>query len=283
MSRMKKQTEHILSVLDDIAAGNLGRRAIAHGDKTTNEICYKINQIAQSYESRISQAAKTERATKQLMTSLSHDVRTPLTTLIGYLDAIMDNVVEGEERERYIASARVKAYTLKAYTDDLFEWFKLNSDERAYSFEMSDIGELTRNVLSDWIPQLERAGISYGVEIPDDEINVKLDISAFTRILNNLIQNAVQHSEGTYVGIAIRPDDENVQIEIFDNGKGISANDLPHIFDRLYKADEARTVSSSGLGLSIVYELVKAQNGTMIAQSVPDEKTSFIINMKKAR
>lgn len=283
INSIKKQSLQILSVLDDIDTGNLGRRVVAHGEEVTNEICYKINKIAQTYQNQLSQAAKIEMTNRQLMTSLSHDVRTPLTTLIGYLDAIQDNVVAGAERKQYIETARTKAYALKGYTDNLFEWFKLNSKERKYCFEIVDLCEISRNVLSDWIPKLETIKFSYHADIPDFDIFANIDIDAYHRILNNLIQNAVEHSGGSTVGIAIKIVDDNVQIEVFDDGKGIAQSDLPYVFDRLYKADKARTSHSTGLGLSIVDELVKALDGAIKVDSVPNVKTVFTINMRKAR
>lgn len=283
LGRIKKQSLQIHSVLDDIEAGNLGRRVVAHGDKITDDICYKINHIAQTYESQLSHVAKMEMANQQLMTSLSHDVRTPLTTLIGYLDAIQDHIVSGKEREEYIETARTKAYVLKKYIDELFEWFKINSGEQDYHFKTVDLGELSRNIMADWIPQLEKMGVSYSIDIPEFDIRASIDIDAYNRILNNLIQNAVEHSGGSHIGIAVRINDENIQIELYDDGKGIGSDHIPHIFERLYKADEARTTNGSGLGLFIVYELVKALNATIVVESIANEKTSFMLNMKKAR
>lgn len=281
--QIKNQSVQIIAALDDAGAGNVGRRVLAHGEKITDEICYKINHLVQTHEEQLSRMEKTERANQQLMTSLSHDVRTPLTTLIGYLDAIQDNVVVGRVREEYIHSAHAKAYTLKGYTDDLFEWFKLASGERQYEFEKADVGELSRRVLADWIPRLEEEGFSYSSDITSVETLASVDIAAYYRILNNLIQNAVEHSGGSHIGIAIDSDDSHICIRVCDDGKGIESQHLPHIFERLYKGDDARTNSGSGLGLSIVSELVRALNATIAVECTPAETTVFTLRMEKAR
>jgi len=278
----KKKEKQILYILDDIQKGNLKRRLLAEGNDDTAEICYKINEIVRYYEEQLAQMNATEQINKQIMTSLAHDVRTPLTTLIGYLGAIADGTVTGIEKEQYIKTAQAKAYALKNYTDDLFEWFKINSNEKSYAFEIVDINELSRSIISDWIVQFEMANLNYNVNIADDELKVSLDNSAYHRILNNLIHNAVKHSNGSYISIAITDSGSIVQVAVSDNGKGILPKDLPHIFERLYKCDDARPIGSSGLGLSIVYELVKAHGGSVSVESKPNIETTFLINMKKA-
>ena len=101
------------------------------------------------------------------MTSLSHDVRTPLTTLIGYLDAAHKGIVNGKERDDYIETARRKAHDLKEYIDVLFDWFKLGSNEFSMNISTVDLTELTRNILIDWIPIFEDAQIDFVADIPE--------------------------------------------------------------------------------------------------------------------
>ena len=118
-----------------------------------------------SYESRLSIVRQTEETNRQLMTSLSHDVRTPLTTLIGYLDAAHKGLVTGKDRDDYIETARRKAHDLKEYIDVLFDWFKLNSDEFALEIQPVEAAELTRNILIDWIPIFEDKQVDYDIDI----------------------------------------------------------------------------------------------------------------------
>ena len=147
-----------------------------------------------SYESRLSIVRQTEETNRQLMTSLSHDVRTPLTTLIGYLDAAHKGLVTGKDRDDYIETARRKAHDLKEYIDVLFDWFKLNSNEFALEIQSVEAAELTRNILIDWIPIFEDKQVDYDIDIPEQPVRVRLDMDSYMRIVNNLIQNVIAHS-----------------------------------------------------------------------------------------
>lgn len=274
---IRRTAGHILTVLEDIEKGNANRRVFLHGKGTLSEIGYKINTLAEAHQGQIADLEKSEQAHKRLLTSLSHDVRTPLTSLLGYLDALHAKVVTGDEEEHYIEIARNKAYDLKNLVDILFEWFKLDSKERTFHYEKTDINEYTRSLIIDWIPVFEQKGIELEVAIADDECTVALDRDAYARIMNNLIQNVVIHSGGNRLRIEIAPDEGAVFIKVSDNGSGVPEAKLPYLFDRLYKCDDARSERGSGLGLSIVKELVTAHKGTVSVTSVPDERTTFTV------
>ncbi len=123
--KTKTQISEMLDALADIKNGNGNRRILANTHDIVAPLAYEINNIVLSYENQLSIFHQTEEANKRLMTSLSHDVRTPLTTLIGYLDAAYKGVVTGKERDDYIRIARRKSHDLKDYIDVLFDWFKL--------------------------------------------------------------------------------------------------------------------------------------------------------------
>ncbi len=175
------------------------------------------------------------------MTSLSHDVRTPLTTLIGYLDAIQKGIVSGKERDDYLEVACRKSHELKEYIDVLFDWFKLGSNEYAMNITNVDLTELTRKILICWIPILEDAQIDFVIDIPEQPFWVKADADGYTRILNNLIQNVISHSHGDKIEIALSEQEGKIKILVSDNGVGMDKEDLKHIFERLYKCDKGRT------------------------------------------
>lgn len=215
------------------------------------------------------------------MTGLSHDVKTPLTSLVGYLEAIQEKVVTWEEKEEYIGIALDKAHHLKDFVEDLFEWVKLDAKEQKFQFEKYDLNELSRDILADWITTLEDRKIGYEISIPETESVLRLDRNAYARILNNLLQNTLVHSEASKVTVKISENDRQAQIIVQDNGKGIPQKDLPHIFERLYQCDESRTAGGNGLGLSIVKELVTIQSGEIKTQCPPDGGTKFIILFPK--
>lgn len=275
--RVKTQINGMLDALEDIKAGNGNRRILSATDEFTASIAYEVNDIVSSYEKELSSFRQAEEVNKQLMTSLSHDVRTPLTTLIGYLDAAHKGIVTGKDKDEYVEIARRKAHDLKEYIDVLFDWFKLNSDEFVLLIDPVEAVELTRNILIDWIPIFEDKQIDYSIDIPEQPFRVRLDPDAYMRVLNNLIQNVIVHSHADKINISLSNQDGNMKIVVADNGVGIEKDDLKHIFERLYKCDKGRSEKGSGLGLSIVHQLVEKMNGTITAESTPGNGTMFAL------
>lgn len=280
--QIKKKIQGTLNVLAEIKQGNGNRRVLAATSELTAPIAYEINDIVALYEKELASLRRAEEANKQLMTSLSHDVRTPLTTLIGYLDAVHKGVVTGREKDEYTEIARRRAYDLKEYIDALFDWFKLNSDEFMLKPEVVEAAELTRNLLIDWIPVLEDKQIAYNLEIPDQPIRVRLDTDAYGRILNNLVQNVVAHSQATEIGISVSRQDREMALLVWDNGVGMEKKDLQHIFERLYKCDQGRSEKGSGLGLAITHQLVEKMGGTITAASMPGKGATFAVRFPLA-
>ncbi|MBZ4665677.1 HAMP domain-containing sensor histidine kinase [Mahella sp.] len=282
LCRVREQLSIINDALEDIKKGNLNRRILARKNDLTKMICYNINEIAAGDQAQLVRLKQSEQAYKRLMTSLSHDVKTPLTSLVGYLEAIQGKIVMGEEKEEYINIALDKAYHLKDFIESLFEWVKLDAGEQIFQFEICDLNELSRYILADWIPTLEDKQFTYEIDIPDAEYSIRLDRNAYTRILNNLLQNALLHSGGNKVSVHISEDEKQATIIVADNGKGVPEKDLFHIFERLYQGDESRGGIGNGLGLSIVQELVAVHGGTIKAESPPYGGTTFSISLPKA-
>jgi signal transduction histidine kinase len=263
--------------LSEIQGGNSNRKILAVHNDLTAELSYQLNGIVSRYEEQIYKFKAADEANRQLMTSLSHDVRTPLTTLIGYLDAITKGIAGPEEQADYIETARLKAYGLKDYIDLLFDWFKLNSGEFTLSAEQIEMAELTRDILKNWIPVFEENGIQYEIEIPEKPVFTYADPDGYERIINNLIQNVISHSQADKIEIQMYIKEAAIIIRILDNGIGIAPADLDHIFDHLYKCDKGRSYKGSGLGLYIVRQLTEKMNGIIDVQSEPGIYTEFII------
>ena len=280
--RAKKQIAEMTEALADIRGGNGNRRILALPRELTAPLVYEINDIIVSYEERLSSFYQMEEANKQLMTSLSHDVRTPLTTLIGYLDALHGGLAEDDENKEYMENARRKAYDLKEYIDLLFDWFKLTSDEFTLNPERAELAELTRNILIDWIPVLEENRLDYAVFVPDMPFFVTLDADCYTRILGNLIQNVILHSRADRMELSLSASNGRAVLSLSDNGVGIEKEDLKHIFDRLYKCDRGRSEKGSGLGLSIACQLTEKMGGEITAESAPQEGCTFTLSFPLA-
>lgn len=279
--RVKQQLSAIKEALEDIKNGNPNRRILTRENDMTKSICYSINEIAANNQAQLIKLKKSEQAYKRLMTSLSHDVKTPLASLVGYLEAVQEKIVTEKEKEEYIGVALEKAHRLKDFVEALFEWVKLDAGDEAFHFETLDLNELSRDILTDWIPVLEEKGFLYDIDIPETECNMQLDKNAYRRILNNLVQNVIIHSHGSRLSVHISEDERQAEIIVADNGKGIPKKDLPHIFERLYQGDESRTGRGNGLGLSIAKELVTIHGGTINAKCPPSGGTVIKITLPK--
>ena len=282
LHRVRGQLSLIKDALMDIKSGNLNRRVLVRESDMTKQICYDINEIAMSSQSRLIQQKQAEQAYKRLMTSLSHDVKTPLASLVGYLEAVESKMVTGAEKEEYIRVAAEKAHHLKEFVTVLFEWVKLDAGEQIFHFELCDLNELSRNIMADWVPLLESHDLTYEIEIPETEYMTRVDSTAYTRILNNLLQNILTHSVASQVSLTVTETEQQAKIVVADNGKGISISDLPHIFERMYQCDHSRAAKGNGLGLSIAKELVSVHKGTITAASIPGAGTTFTIMLPKA-
>ena len=166
---------------------------------------------------------------------------------------------------------------MKEYIDVLFDWFKLNSNEFALEIHPIEAAELTRNILIDWIPIFEDKQVDYDIDILEQPVRVRLDTDSYMRIINNLIQNVIAHSHADKIKIALSKQGNNLRLLLADNGVGIEKEDLKHIFERLYKCDKGRSEKGSGLGLSIVHQLVEKMGGSITVESVPEKGTEFIL------
>ncbi|WP_313232687.1 sensor histidine kinase [Tissierella praeacuta] len=274
----RKQLRQMLDVL--VAAKNGENKKIFIKDNgVVSKISFEINELIYSHNQELSRQKRLEQANKELLTSLSHDVRTPLTSLLGYLDALEIDIVDDGEKEEYIKIARKKAYDLKRLIDTLFDWFKIDSKELKLIMQDTDICGLTKEIVIDWLPTLEQKEITPEIEIPDEEWILELDTSAYKRMVSNLIQNAVEHSSCSHLKVAAKQNNGIISIIVKDNGIGIGKDKLPQVFERLYKGDTSRSRQSSGLGLSIVKELAKMHGGRVTAQSNIGEYTEFTIEL----
>ena len=282
LRRVREQLSIVEEALEDIKSGNQNRRVLAKKSDMTKRICYSINEIAVKNQSQLIWQKQSEQAYKRLMTSLSHDVKTPLASLVGYLEAIENGLVTGEEKESYIRVAVEKAYHLKNFVETIFEWVKLDAKEQVFHFELCDFNELTRNIVAEWVPTLEYRNFEYDFDIPEYEYSLRVDPHAYTRILNNLFQNALTHSGGNKLALQLLENEQQVKIIISDNGKGISSTDIPHIFERMYQCDRSRSSGGNGLGLSITMELVNALGGKIKVDSKQGMGATFTILFSKS-
>lgn len=253
------------------------RNFFVKGNGILADINYELNGILEKSRRQFIKLQKAETASRQLLTNLSHDVRTPLASLIGYLESLDSQTAK--DREEYTHVAYRKALDLQELIDTLFQWFKLTSHEQLYQMKVYDINELTREILIEHIPVFEKKQISFSVNIPDNECFLNIDKMAYARIINNLLSNAVKHGKCSLIEIKIRENKDYAQILVSNNGTAIPYDELPLIFERLHKCDISRSETGNGLGLAIVRELTNVMSGEITVQSAQGGMTTFYLTL----
>lgn len=272
----ERRIRQIIEVLEERKEEKSKQLFLIHSNDDIAKLQQLLNEIIYDYEKQLESFLVSTKANQQLMTSLSHDIRTPMTTLIGYLD-ILCSGSNSEKSKKYMRLARDKACDLKTYIDVLFEWFRLNSDEEIFNIVKVDIIEVTRDVLKDWILVLEENKINYEIRLPDEEIFLEIDCYCYLRIINNIMKNILIHSYADSICIVGRKNGIQFELKIKDNGIGISNEKIKYIFERLYKCDESRMEKGNGLGLNIVKMLTEKMGGSVTAFSEKNDGTTFVI------
>ncbi len=282
----RRQQAALIAALQRAIQGNLNTRLLTNELHWLDEIVFAINRLIEQLDNCNIQTIKSETARKRLLSNFSHDIRTPLTSIIGYMDALKDDIGASEEEKReYIEIVLRKANALKLLVDEIFHLAKLDADEMPLKMERLDLAELIREAVIDFLPELNRHAIALQADIPEDVCPVQADRVSLQRILGNLIKNAIQYGQdGGVLGVQLQAAAGEFRVCVWDRGVGIAAEDLNNIFERLYRADQARSAGrGSGLGLSIARALVEKNGGTIWVESAPGEQTSFIFTLPDLR
>ncbi|SHJ97559.1 sensor histidine kinase [Paramaledivibacter caminithermalis] len=271
--------------LDRIISGNLNTRILIKEDGLLSNLACKFNEVIEILQNTKENQIIVEESRRKLMSNISHDIRTPLTSIIGYVDALKDGVADSEkEKSEYLEIISSKSKKLKKLIDEIFYMAKLDSDDIEMNFQVQDISEIIRECIIEFLPEINKKEIKLKVNLTEDKTLVYADKLSITRILNNIIKNALQYGyEGKVLGINLIVTRSNYEISIWDRGAGIDEEHLPYIFDRLYIKDKARknTLGSSGLGLAIVKKLLEMHGGTIWVESKPYDKTIFTFTIPK--
>ena len=272
---------------------------IAHGDfseridvVSTNEIsdlASNFNYMAEKIEDLIGEIRKEEKLRRDFIASVSHELRTPVTSIQGFVQALIDEVAtDPETRRRHLAIIEEEARRLGRLIDDLFEFSKLEAGQMDFRFEPIDLAALARGAVAKMAPQAERAGIALslgdleeqpGTDLPSPAQLVSGDRDRLSQVLLNLLSNAIRFTPSggrIEVGVASSTQRE-VLVAVSDTGTGISAEDLPHVFDRFYKGGkgQGRTAGGTGLGLAIARGIVEAHGGRIWVESEPGRGSRF--------
>lgn len=222
-----------------------------------------------------------EKTKNELITAVSHDIRTPLTSIIGYLDLIVDGKYKNnDELQSYSKIAYNKSKKLMNLVEELFEYTKLNNKDIRLEMKDTNLVELIMQLLEEYVPILEQAGMTYRLSVPNDKIPVYVDCDKMVRVFENLIANAVCYGkDGKYLDITVKPENQHVVIGFTNYGEPISPDDLPYIFEKFYRVEKScpGKPEGTGLGLAIVKTLVELHNGNI---SVKSQKDSTIFEVR---
>lgn len=249
------------------------------------ELVKYINNLLDKYE-RVSVDNKNYKEQhKRMMSDISHDIRTPITAIMGYVDLLMDNTLEEYKREEYISVIHERGRALKDLMEEFFELSKLEGNDREIKIEKVNISEIIRQNLITFMNEIDKREIVPEINIGHEEVFVLGDKSALNRVITNLISNSLKYGyQEKVMGIELRVYEKQVEIIVWDRGKGIEKSQIPYIFERLYTEERSRNkkLQGSGLGLTIVKKLVEDMHGDITLSSIPYEKTSFMVRLPKA-
>ncbi|MBE7099947.1 sensor histidine kinase [Bacillus cereus] len=271
--------------LGRVLKGNLQTRLFTSNDPSLHSIVFSINELIAELEKVRIEAKRSEESRKQLLSSISHDIRTPLTSIIGYIDALKDGVAVSEiEKKEYLKILYMKSNNLKHLVNEIFNMAKLDANEFPLKEEELDFSEVTREVLIEFLPELSKHNLELQVLIPESTCPIIADHLSLMRIMSNLIKNAIYYGkDGKTLGIELLETDTDYELLIRDKGPGIPKHDLQNVFERMYRSEQSRNSSSggSGLGLSISKALVEGNGGHIWVESTPWKRTTFGFSIPK--
>jgi len=256
-----------------LGEGQTDVRADERGGDEVTALAHAFNQMAAELGERAAALAASDRARRQLLADVSHELMTPLTAIRGYTEtlAMPSLAVDPATRARYFDIVDQETYKLEAIIGDLLDLAKLEGGGATLGAEQVPVSELFSRVADRHAPTLQSRGIQLDVRVPE-ELVVHGDLQRLEQALQNVASNAIRHTpDGGRVELHADAQGTEVRIRVRDTGPGIPAEHLTHIFDRFYKADASRTTagaaSGSGLGLSIVRAIVERHGGTVTASN----------------
>ncbi|MEK5530317.1 HAMP domain-containing sensor histidine kinase [Viridibacillus sp. FSL R5-0468] len=234
-------------------------------DKDLENLAKNINDQIDLTNEAIFEKLRTENEMKQAIANISHDIRTPMTSIIGYIQFLESDDIGPEKRIKYQENIKNGALRLKVLLDDFFELSTIESADYPLKMEKIKLNKLLVDVLIGFYDDFNKAQIEPSILIPEDEIYISGDSSAVKRVIENLISNTIKHSSGN-VTIQLVKNSSSVQLYIMNPAKELKEQDLPLLFDRFYKVDQTRTKRSTGLGLFIAKSLMLKMNGKLSAE-----------------
>lgn len=268
VNRKVKYIKFITKEVKVIKDEGFGKTIEVKGRDELAELCMGINDMSVELRQKIDNEKIIERGKNELITSVSHDLRTPLTSIIGYVDLLKKNGFHDKEKfDNYLEVIDERTKMLNKLINELFEYTKLNSHDIKLNYSEVEIVSLIEQIVGEYIPIFNKEGLEIEKDIIYKDIFINIDIEKIVRALENILTNAKKYSlKNSKVLIKVFEENNYVVISISNKSENISIYDLENIFERFYKVDKSREdLDSTGLGLSIVKRIVELHNGVVKA------------------
>lgn len=250
-------------------------------NKDLMELAAQINALLEKYLKTKADYRRSEITSKKMLSNISHDIKTPMTVILGYLEIMQLSETLSDEMLKKVER---KAQSVMELINQFFTLSKIESGDMDIELYRVDICEICRESVLDFYELLSNKKLYVKVDMPETPIYIQGNKEALQRILFNLISNVIRYgADGKYLGISLRDDDRNVYVDVTDKGKGIDRAFADSIFDRLFTMEDSRNrnIQGNGLGLTIAKNLAQRLGGTITLESIPHEKTTFTVRLKK--
>ena len=271
----------------NIRDGNLDFEVEIGDDDEIGELCADFEEMRIRLKESTEEKVVFDSQNKELISNISHDLKTPITAVKGYVEGLLDGVADTPEKQKkYLRTIYNKANDMDRLINELTFYSKIDTNRIPYTFNKINVKEYFDDCFEDIGMEMsqQQISLSYDNKVAPD-VMVIADAEQIKRVINNIVGNSVKYMDKPDKSIAIRVMDvgDFVQVEIEDNGRGIAAKDLPYIFDRFYRTDTSRNSSKggSGIGLSIVHKVMEDHGGKVWATSREGERTTMYFVLRK--
>lgn len=279
---IQKKIQKISGKLKEITDTNSSERVMIFTEnKELMELAAQINRLLENHLKVKADYCRSEIASKKMLSNISHDIKTPMTVILGYLEIMRIN---GTSTDEMLGKIEQKAENVMELINQFFTLAKLESGDMDIELSRIDVCEVCRESTLDFYEILTSKDFQVDIDIPETSVYVHGNKEAIQRILFNLISNVIRYgADGKYLGINLRTDKNAVFIDVIDKGKGIDKNFATSVFDRLFTMEDSRNrnIQGNGLGLTISKNLALQLGGDIILDSTPNVKTVFSVKLKK--
>lgn len=246
-----------------------------------------IERMSQTIVEQIQRLRQSDVTRRELIANISHDLRTPLTSMQGYLETLQieKNELSAFDQEKYLELAIENSKRLASLVADLFELAMLETPDSRTNIESFSLAELVQDITQKFGLKTAQKNLQLSCDIPEDAPFVHGDIAMIERVLENLVENAIKFSNaGDTIQISVKPADGGLTVTVLDTGPGIPADDIPHLFERFYCVDKSRSdeTKSNGLGLAIAHRILQLHDSTISVQSMPGQGSCFSFDLPTA-